>query len=298
MTARGGQRRDRDGPDGPPDLRARRRLDRAVPADRSSSANVSTGWQIDAYRFDAADAHPPDGRDRLAGGRRARSAGSVDSGCSTREGLWARYADPQRHCATILEQAVGGRGRRACIDGSVELLQELYAAPVDPDLLNAGHHRPARRPAHTVAVRVSPQNAATLTPIAVAAGIDMLVIQGTIVSAEHVQQRRRAAEPEELHRRPGRPGDRRRLQQLPDRDPPDAHRRGRRHRRLPGAARPPPPTRCWASTCRWPPPSPTPPRPGGPTSTRPAAGTCMSSPTATCTPARTWSRPSPAARTR
>ena len=40
----------------------------------------------------------------------------------------------------------------------------------------------------TTAVRVSPQNAQALTPTLVAAGIDLLVIQGTIISAERVAQ--------------------------------------------------------------------------------------------------------------
>ena len=38
----------------------------------------------------------------------------------------------------------------------------------------------------TTAVRVSPQNAQALTPVLLQAGIDLLVIQGTIVSAERV----------------------------------------------------------------------------------------------------------------
>jgi IMP dehydrogenase len=38
----------------------------------------------------------------------------------------------------------------------------------------------------TTAVRVSPQNAQALTPTLVAAGIDLLVVQGTIISAERV----------------------------------------------------------------------------------------------------------------
>jgi IMP dehydrogenase len=42
----------------------------------------------------------------------------------------------------------------------------------------------------TTAVRVSPQNAQALTPALVAAGIDLLVIQGTIISAERVAQDR------------------------------------------------------------------------------------------------------------
>ncbi|MGI9124140.1 MAG: GuaB3 family IMP dehydrogenase-related protein, partial [Mycobacterium sp.] len=42
----------------------------------------------------------------------------------------------------------------------------------------------------TTAVRVSPQNVQALTPTLLAAGIDLLVIQGTIISAERVARER------------------------------------------------------------------------------------------------------------
>lgn len=68
---------------------------------------------------------------------------------------------------------------------AIRLLQELHAAPLNPDLLGAAVAR-IREAGVTTAVRVSPQNAQWLTPVLVAAGIDLLVIQGTIVSAERV----------------------------------------------------------------------------------------------------------------
>jgi len=61
----------------------------------------------------------------------------------------------------------------------------LHAAPLDPDLLGAAVAR-IREAGVTTAVRVSPQNAQALTPALLSAGIDLLVIQGTIVSAERV----------------------------------------------------------------------------------------------------------------
>ena len=61
----------------------------------------------------------------------------------------------------------------------------MHAAPLDPDLLGAAVAR-IRDAGVTTAVRVSPQNAQALTPTLVAAGIDLLVIQGTIISAERV----------------------------------------------------------------------------------------------------------------
>ena len=68
---------------------------------------------------------------------------------------------------------------------SIRLLQQLHAAPLDLDLLGAAVAR-VRDAGVTTAVRVSPQNARGLTPTLVAAGIDLLVIQGTIISAERV----------------------------------------------------------------------------------------------------------------
>ena len=65
----------------------------------------------------------------------------------------------------------------------------------------------------TVAARVSPQRARELTPALLAAGVEILVVQGTIISAEHVS----GGEPLNLKdfiadaRRPGRGGRRRRL---------------------------------------------------------------------------------------
>ena len=62
----------------------------------------------------------------------------------------------------------------------------MHSAPLDPELLGAAVAR-IRDAGVTTAVRVSPQNAQALTPALVAAGIDLLVIQGTIISAERVR---------------------------------------------------------------------------------------------------------------
>jgi len=65
------------------------------------------------------------------------------------------------------------------------LLQELHSAPLQADLI-AEAIKQVRDSGVTVAVRVSPQRAAELTPDLLAAGVEILVLQGTIVSAEHV----------------------------------------------------------------------------------------------------------------
>ena len=155
-----------------------------VPSRRTrSSSNVSTAWQIDAYRFSLPMlTHPTDAISSPTVINEVGRLGGL--GVLNAEGLWARYADPEDALTRILEKS-GEDEAEGLIAGSVDLLQELYAAPIDPDLLKQVI-TDLKASGNTVAVRVSPQNAAALTPIVVAAGVDMLVIQGTIVSAEHV----------------------------------------------------------------------------------------------------------------
>src|SRR5947209_4696822 len=75
--------------------------------------------------------------------------------------------------------------RRTRSSQDVSTAWQLDAVPLNPDLLGAAVAR-IRDAGVITAVRVSPQNAQALTPVLVAAGIDLLVIQGTIVSAERV----------------------------------------------------------------------------------------------------------------
>jgi IMP dehydrogenase len=67
----------------------------------------------------------------------------------------------------------------------VSLLQDVYCEPVKPELI-AARIKEMRDAGVTTAVRVSPQHTEQLAPAALGAGVDLLVIQGTIVSAEHV----------------------------------------------------------------------------------------------------------------
>ena len=79
-------------------------------------------------------------------------------------------------------KGVPGKKTDVC---DAQWLQQLHAAPLDLDLLGEAVAR-VRDAGVTTAVRVSPQNARALTPTLVSAGIDLLVIQGTIISAERV----------------------------------------------------------------------------------------------------------------
>jgi IMP dehydrogenase len=99
------------------------------------------------------------------------------------EGLIGRHADVADKIAEVVEAA----DKEPYPSASIRLLQQLHSAPIDPDLLGAAVAR-IRDAGVTTAVRVSPQNAQALTPVLVSAGIDLLVIQGTIISAERVAQ--------------------------------------------------------------------------------------------------------------
>lgn len=152
-----------------------------VPSRRTrSSKEVSTAWQIDAYRFDIPVlAHPTDALVSPSFAIELGKAGGL--GVINGEGLWGRHADVEQKLVELAEMAE----KEVDPDAAVARLQELHAAPIQPGLLAAAVAQ-VRDAGITTAVRVSPQNARALTPELIKAGIDLLVIHGTIISAEHV----------------------------------------------------------------------------------------------------------------
>jgi IMP dehydrogenase len=156
-----------------------------VPSRRTrSSQDVSTSWQLDAYRFEIPVlAHPTDA---LVSPEFAIELGKLGGlGVLNGEGLIGRHADVEAKVAEVIEAAA----KEPEPSTAIRMLQQLHAAPLDLELLGAAVTR-IREAGVVTAVRVSPQNAQALTPTLVAAGIDLLVIQGTIISAERVAQDR------------------------------------------------------------------------------------------------------------
>ncbi|GAC69885.1 IMP dehydrogenase family protein [Gordonia soli NBRC 108243] len=154
-----------------------------IPSRRTrSSKDVSTAWQIDAYRFDAPIlSHPTDA---LVSPSVAIELGKLGAlGVINGEGLWARHRDVESKIAELIEVATGDPDPTAAI----RLLQQLHSAPLDTALL-AEAVGTVRDAGVTTAVRVSPQHAPELTPALLEAGIELLVVHGTIISAEHVSR--------------------------------------------------------------------------------------------------------------
>jgi IMP dehydrogenase len=149
-----------------------------VPSRRTRDVDdVSTSWQLDAYPFKIpCVAHPSDATMSPAAAVALGRLGGL--GTLNVEGLWCRHDDP----APILESLA-----RLGDDGvaATRALQQAYAAPIRPELITE-RVKVLRDAGVTVAVRVSPQHTLALAPVILDAGIDVLIIQGTIVSAEHV----------------------------------------------------------------------------------------------------------------
>jgi IMP dehydrogenase len=153
-----------------------------VPSRRTrSSSDISTAWQIDAYRFDIPLLTQP--TDAIVSPEVATAVAGIGGlGVLDGEGLWAWYPDPQR----VIDELLTAGEAADDPDEMIAALQKVYTQPVSVDLLTEAIHT-MRDGGGTVAIRLSPQNAAVLAGPAIAAGIELLIIQGTIVSAEHVQ---------------------------------------------------------------------------------------------------------------
>jgi len=149
-----------------------------VPSRRTRDVDdVSTHWQIDAFRFDIPLV--TSASDAVVSPATAVAVGELGGlGVLNAEGLWTRYENPEPVYRRIRQAA--GQGAPP-----VSLLQEVYAEPVKAELVTA-RIKELSAGGGTVAVRISPQHTEQLAPTVLAAGTDLLVIQGTIVSAEHV----------------------------------------------------------------------------------------------------------------
>jgi IMP dehydrogenase len=147
-----------------------------VPSRRTRDPEeVSTAWQIDAYRFDLPILAAP--MDSVVSPETAIRFGQYGGlGVLNLEGLWTRYDDPTDLFAGIAELEPAEAVRR---------MQEVYAEPIKAELI-AERVKQVRDAGVTVAGALSPQRTKEFAKTVVDAGVDMFVIRGTTVSAEHV----------------------------------------------------------------------------------------------------------------
>jgi IMP dehydrogenase len=147
-----------------------------VPSRRTrGSADVSIAWQIDAHRFDLPLMVAPS--DAVVSPTTAALVDKLGGlAVLNGEGLWSRYDDPEPILAELADGDEPPPQQR---------FREVYAAPVKPDLL-AARIEDMRASGARTAVRLSPQNSLVFANTVIDAGADILVIQGTVISAEHV----------------------------------------------------------------------------------------------------------------
>jgi IMP dehydrogenase len=158
-----------------------------VPSRRTRDPEeVSVAWQIDAYRFALPVVAAP--MDSVISPSQAIALGRLGGlGVLDLEGLWTRYEDPEPLLAEIAALDPRTATRR---------MQDIYNVDINPDLI-AERVKEVRDGGVTVAGALTPQRTQQFWRTVVDAGVDLFVIRGTTVSAEHVSGR---AEPLNLKR--------------------------------------------------------------------------------------------------
>ncbi len=153
-----------------------------VPSRRTRDPrDVNTDWSIDAYGFKLPVLAAP--MDSVVSPDTAIQIGQLGGlGVLDLEGLWTRYEDPTAQLAQIA---------KASPLEATALLQKLYAEPIKAELIR-DRIAQVRAAGVTVAGALSPQRTAEFAETVIKSGVDLFVIRGTTVSAEHVSK---SAEP-------------------------------------------------------------------------------------------------------
>ncbi|GLB67064.1 GuaB3 family IMP dehydrogenase-related protein [Arthrobacter mangrovi] len=153
-----------------------------VPSRRTRDPkDVSVKWQIDAYEFEMPVVAAP--MDSVMSPATAIAMGRLGGlGVLNLEGLWTRYEDPQ----PLLEE-IAGLSEDNFSPAATERMQEIYNAPIQPELITS-RLAEIREAGVTVAGSLTPQRTQEFYKTVLAAGVDIFVIRGTTVSAEHVSR--------------------------------------------------------------------------------------------------------------
>jgi len=151
-----------------------------VPSRRTRDPeDVSVSWSIDAFTFPTPVIAAP--MDSVVSPATAIEIGRLGGlGVLDLEGVWTRYEEPLPILQELSALPAGDSTAR---------LQEVYAEPIKPELV-AARLAEIRAAGVPVAGALSPQRTAELHKTVVDAGVDLFVIRGTTVSAEHVSKTR------------------------------------------------------------------------------------------------------------
>jgi IMP dehydrogenase/GMP reductase len=147
-----------------------------VPSRRTRDEElVDVSWQLDAYRFELPVLGAP--LDAVVSPTTAGLLSDLGSvGVLSLEGLWTRYEDPEDVLAEIASLEPGPR--------ATVRLQQLYAEPVKEELI--GRRVEELKAGGLAAGSLTPQKVERYHHAALDAGLDLLVVHGVTVTAQHV----------------------------------------------------------------------------------------------------------------
>ncbi|MCB2223190.1 MAG: GuaB3 family IMP dehydrogenase-related protein [Actinobacteria bacterium] len=150
-----------------------------VPSRRTRDPDdIDISWEIDAYRFGLP--MMASAMDSAVSPATAVEIGRLGGlAVLNLEGLWTRYEDPAPAFEEIASLAPDDATRR---------MQELYAAPIIADLIPQ-RIAEMKQAGIVTAASLTPQRVRDYAHLTVEARLDILVVQGTVVSAEHVSTR-------------------------------------------------------------------------------------------------------------
>jgi IMP dehydrogenase len=149
-----------------------------VPSRRTRDPDdVDISWKLGDYRFEL-----PLLASAMDGVVSPATAGIIGRlgglGVLNLEGIWTRYEDPE----SLLERIAQLPKEQATRE-----MQEIYREPVKPELI-AQRIAEIKAEGVVVSASLTPQRVRSYYELALDAGLDILVIQGTVVSAEHVSE--------------------------------------------------------------------------------------------------------------
>ena len=149
-----------------------------VPSRRTRDPeDVDIAWQLDAYKFELPLlASAMDGVVSPATAIEIGKLGGL--GVLNLEGLWTRYEDPM----PLFEEIRGLEN-----DKATARMQQMYLEPIKLELVTQ-RIREMKAAGITTSASVTPQRTDWMAKAIAEAELDILVIQGTVVSAEHVSK--------------------------------------------------------------------------------------------------------------
>jgi IMP dehydrogenase len=149
-----------------------------VPSRRTRDPeDVDISWEIDAFTFELPlMAAAMDGVVSPATAIEIGRLGGV--GVLNLEGLWTRFEDPE----PLFEEIASLDTDKATLR-----MQEIYGEPIKEELIGQ-RIREIKDAGVVSCASVTPQRTDRFTKAILAAELDLLVIQGTVVSAEHVSK--------------------------------------------------------------------------------------------------------------